>query len=67
MLDAIAQSGLSLYLAGAVSPELLGPHGQYGGVQSSKSGYVCLLACTLCVLPGLRKRCVLTNENVLFD
>ena len=55
-LDAIAQSGLSLSLAGAVSPELLGPRGQYGDMKSSESGYVCLLACTLSVLPGLRKK-----------
>ena len=55
VLDAIGQPGLSLSLAGAVSMELLGPHGQYGGIQSSKIGYVCLLACTLSVLPGLRK------------
>ena len=56
VLDAIGQPGLSLFLAGAVSMELLGPRGQYDGRQSSKIGYVCLLACTLSVLPGLRKR-----------
>ena len=67
VLDAIGQPGLSLSLAGAVSMELLGPRGQYGGIQSSKIGYVCLLACTLSVLPGLRKRCFLTNKKVLFD
>ena len=67
VLDAIGQPGLSLSLAGAVSMELLGPRGQYGGIQSSKIGYVCLLACTLSVLPGLRKRFFLTNKNVLFD
>ena len=67
VLDAIAQSGLSLSLAGAVSMELLGPRGQYGGIQFSKIGYVCLLACTLSVLPGLRKRFFLTNKKVLFD
>ena len=55
VLDAIGQPGLSLFLAGAVSTELLGPRGQYDGRQSSKIGYVCLLACTLSVLPGLRK------------
>ena len=67
VLDAIGQPGLSLFLAGAVSMELLGPRGQYDGRQSSKSGYVCLLACTLSVLPGLRKRFCLTNKTVLFD
>ena len=67
VLDAIGQPGLSLSLAGAVSMELLGPRGQYGGIQSSKIGYVCLLACTLSVLPGLLKTCFLTNKNVLFD
>ena len=55
VLDAIGQPGLSLSLAGAVSMELLGPRGQYDGRQSSKIWYVCLLACTLSVLPGLRK------------
>ena len=67
VLDAIGQPGLSLSLAGAVSMELLGPRGQYGGIQFSKIGYVCLLACTLSVLPGLRKRFFLTNKKVLFD
>ena len=67
VLHAIGQPSLSLSLAGAVSPELLGPRGQYGDMKSSESGYVCLLACTLSVLPGLRKRCFLTNKNVLFD
>ena len=54
VLDAIGQTGLSLLLAGAVSMELLGPRGQYDGIQSNRIGYVCLLACTLSVLPGLR-------------
>ena len=67
VLDAIGQPGLSLSLAGAVSMELLGPRGQYGGIQFSKIGHVCLLACTLSVLPGLRKMFFLTNKNVLFD
>ena len=68
VLDAIGQSGLSLSLAGAVSMELLGPRGQYGGIQFSKIGYVCLLACTLSVLPGLRKHVLFsTNKHALFD
>ena len=57
VLDAIGQPGLSLSLAGAVSMQLLGPHGQYGGTQSNTIGYVCLLACTLSVLPGLQNMC----------
>ena len=56
VLDAVGQPGLSLSLAGAVSMELLGPSGQYGGIQSSKIGYVCLQACTLSELPGLQKK-----------
>ena len=52
VLDAIGRPGLSLFLAGAVSMELLGLRGQYGCIQSGKIGYVCLLACTLSVLPG---------------
>ena len=67
VLDAVGQPGLSLFLAGAVSMELLGPRGQYDGIQSNKIGYVCLLACTLSVLPGLRKILFLTNGNCLFD
>ena len=66
VLDAIGQPSLSLFLAGAVSMELLGPRGQYDGRQSSKIGYVCLLACTLSVLPGLRKKFFVSNKKVLF-
>ena len=58
VLDAIGQSGLSLSLAGAVSMELLGTHGQYGDIQPRKIGYVCLLACTLFIFfSGLRTMC----------
>ena len=67
VLDTIGQPRLPLFLTGAVSMELLGPRGQYDGIQSSKIGYVCLLACTLSVLPGLWKRFFLTNKKVLFD
>ena len=70
VLDTIGQAGqphLPLFLTGAVSMEHLGPHGQYDGIQSSKIGYVCLLACTLSVLPGLWKRFFLINKKVLFD
>ena len=67
VLDTIGQPRLPLFLTGAVSMELLGPRGQYDGIQSSKIGYVCLLACTLSVLPGLWKRFFLTNKKVLFN
>ena len=67
VLDAIGQPGLSLSLAAAVPMELVGPRGQYGCIQFNKIGHVCLLACTLSVLPGLWKRFLLTNKNISSD
>ena len=70
VLDSIGQAGqphLPLFLTGAVSMELLGPRGQYDGIQTSKILVVCLLACTLSVLPGLRKQFCLTSKKVSFD
>ena len=48
VLDAIGQPGLSLFLAGAVSMEPLGPRGQYGPVKLDMSA--CWLAPSLCFL-----------------
>ena len=64
LLDAIGQRGLSLFMAGALSMELLGPRGQCGGMHSGKIGYVCLLACTLSLVHGLRKRFFFINKNM---
>ena len=55
VLDAIGQPCLSLFLRRAAFIELLEPRGQYDCIHSNKIGNVCLLACTLSVLPGVRK------------